>query len=56
MTKWPVVQLRKVIQQRKDILLIDDFTEYKRCRVQLHAQGIVLRDTVPGADIKTKKQ
>jgi len=29
---------------------------YKRCRVQLHAQGIVLRDEVPGALIKTKKQ
>ena len=56
MSKWPVVQLGKVIQQRKVFVLIDDFTEYKRCRVQLHAQGIVLRDTVAGAEIKTKKQ
>jgi type I restriction enzyme, S subunit len=29
---------------------------YKRCRVQLHAQGIVLRDRVPGIEVKTKKQ
>ncbi|MGH6680528.1 MAG: restriction endonuclease subunit S, partial [Bradyrhizobium sp.] len=29
---------------------------YRRPRVQLHAQGIVLRDAVPGAQIKTKKQ
>jgi type I restriction enzyme S subunit len=35
---------------------IDDLQTYKRPRVQLHAQGIVLRDDVPGALIKTKKQ
>jgi type I restriction enzyme, S subunit len=29
---------------------------YKRPRVQLHAQGIVQRDEVPGALIKTKAQ
>jgi type I restriction enzyme S subunit len=56
MIKWPILQLGKVIQQRKEFVFIDDFTEYKRCRVQLHAQGIVLRDTVSGAEIKTKKQ
>jgi type I restriction enzyme, S subunit len=56
MSQWPAAQLGKVIEQRKDFVLIDDFTEYKRCRVQLHAQGIVLRDTVSGAEIKTKKQ
>ncbi len=56
MSKWPVVQLGKVIKQRREFVFIDDFTEYKRCRVQLHAQGIVLRDTIPGAEIKTKKQ
>ncbi len=33
-----------------------DLDIYKRCRVQLHAQGIVLRDSVVGAEIKTKKQ
>jgi type I restriction enzyme S subunit len=56
MSKWPVVQLGEVTRQRNGFVLIDDFTEYKRCRVQLHAQGIVLRDTVSGAEIKTKKQ
>ncbi len=35
---------------------INDLETYKRCRVQLHAQGIVLRDQVPGVEIKTKKQ
>jgi type I restriction enzyme S subunit len=56
MKAWPVVQLGKVIRQRREFVFIDDFTEYKRCRVQLHAQGIVLRDAISGAEIKTKKQ
>ena len=56
MRPWPAVQLGKVIQQRRDFVFIDDFSEFKRCRVQLHAQGIVLRDAVSGAEIKTKKQ
>jgi type I restriction enzyme, S subunit len=56
MIKWPVAQLGAVIRQRNGFVLIDDFIEYKRCRVQLHAQGIVLRDTVSGAEIKTKNQ
>ena len=56
MSRWPTVQLGKLAKQRRDFIFIDDMTEYKRCRVQLHAQGIVLRDTVSGAEIKTKKQ
>ena len=50
------VKLGKLAKQRRDFVFIDDFTEYKRCRVQLHARGIVLRDVVLGAEIKTKKQ
>ncbi len=53
---WPTVQLEEVIIHRKEFIEIDDFEEYKRCRVQLHAKGIVLRDLVPGLEIKTKKQ
>lgn len=53
---WPVVRLGEVITHRKQFVQIDDLTEYKRCRVQLHAQGIVLRDRVPGSEIKTKSQ
>jgi type I restriction enzyme S subunit len=56
MSKWPSQPLALVIQCRKKFVLIDDLQQYKRCRVQLHAQGIVLRDIVPGAEIKTKKQ
>jgi len=53
---WPLVPLGDVLTHRKEFVQISDFENYKRCRVQLHAQGIVLRDVVSGAEIKTKKQ
>lgn len=56
MESWPIVRLGQAIQSRKEFITVDDLTEYKRCRVQLHAKGIVLRDIVQGADIRTKQQ
>lgn len=53
---WPMVPLGEVLNYRKEFIEVNDLETYKRCRVQLHVQGIVLRDTVPGAEIKTKKQ
>ena len=53
---WPSVKLGEVLGQRKQFVRIDDFASYKRCRVQLHAQGIVLRDQVQGTEVKTKTQ
>lgn len=53
---WPMVKLGEVLRHRKEFIIIDDLTSYKRPRVKLHAQGIVLRDEVEGAAIKTKKQ
>jgi len=53
---WPIVRLGEVLQHRKEFITIDDLTSYKRPRVQLHVQGIVLRDEIPGALIKTKTQ
>ncbi len=50
------VSLADVLSHRKKFIEIDDTTAYKRCRVKLHAKGIVLRDTILGASIKTKKQ
>jgi len=55
-TRWPEVALGEVLSHRKEFVQIDDYASYKRCRVQLHAQGVVLRDQVPGAEVKTKKQ
>ena len=45
-----------MLRHRKEFITIDDLTNYRRPRVQLHVQGIVLRDEVPGALIKTKTQ
>ena len=55
-TSWPRVPLGEVIDHRKEFIIIDDLEIYRRPRVQLHAQGIVLRDAVPGAEINTKRQ
>ncbi|MFP4395334.1 MAG: restriction endonuclease subunit S [Anaerolineales bacterium] len=53
---WPLTPLGEVIEQRKEFIRIDDFKTYKRCRVQLHAKGIVLRDEIDGYRLRTKKQ
>jgi type I restriction enzyme, S subunit len=56
MKPWPTAKLGEVLRHRKEFITIDDLTNYKRPRVQLHVQGIVQRDQVPGALIKTKTQ
>lgn len=53
---WPTIPLGEVLKHRKEFIIIDDSQEYKRCRIQLHAKGIVLRDLIEGARIKTKEQ
>lgn len=53
---WPSVELGQVVKHRKEFIEIDDLTTYVRPRVRLHAQGVVQRDRVLGAEIKTKKQ
>ncbi len=55
-SKYDLVELSDVLTQRKEYIVIDDNKEYKRCRVQTRAQGVVLRDEVYGKVIKTKKQ
>lgn len=53
---WPVVRLGQVVEHRKEFITISDTATYRRCRVQLHAKGIVLRDEIEGTRIKTKSQ
>jgi len=53
---WPKVPLARVLTHRSDFITIDDSQTYKRCRVQVNAQGVVLRDKLEGAAIKTKSQ
>ena len=56
MMNRPMVNLDQVMYQRKEFITIDDLTTYRRPRVQLHVQGIVLRDEILGTLIKTKQQ
>lgn len=53
---WLKVKLAEVLKYRKEYIVIDDLATYRRPRVKLHAQGIVLRDEIQGALIKTKQQ
>jgi len=55
-SNYNLVELADVLTQRKDSIIIDDKKIYKRCRVKVRGQGIVLRDEILGKDIKTKKQ
>jgi len=53
---WQNVRLGDILEHKKEFVLIDDFTTYKRVTAKLHAKGIVIRDKVEGIRIKTKKQ
>lgn len=53
---FPHVQFSTFLAHRKEFIRIDDIPLYKRARVQLHWKGIVLRDEVEGALVKTKDQ
>lgn len=55
-SKFPIVPLKEVLIQRKGFITIDDSIIYKRCRAQVQAKGIILRDEIIGKEIKTKKQ
>ncbi len=56
MTPFRTVRLGQVIRHRKEFIRIDDLLTYKRCRVQSYAKGVVLRDVLQGAEIRTKAQ
>lgn len=56
MKRWKMVKMREVVSHRKEFITILEHREYARCRVQTAARGIVLRDKVLGADIKTPRQ
>lgn len=53
---WRNIKLGEVITHRKEFITIDNSIEYKRCRVQVHRKGVVLRDVIKGILINTKKQ
>jgi len=52
----PLTEFNEFLHYRKEFIRINDLEAYKRARVQLHWRGVVLRDQVEGALIKTKDQ
>ena len=54
--RYPATKFGTFLNHRKQFIQIEDTEKYKRARVQLHWKGIVLRDEVEGAIIKTKDQ
>lgn len=50
------VLLGDVLRHRKGSIRIEDSKVYKLCRVQLHRRGVMLRETILGAQIRTKSQ
>ena len=54
--KFTPTPLGEVLRHRKGSITIDDLTSYKLCRVQLHRRGVVLRQHLRGAEIRTKSQ
>lgn len=56
MMDWKTTKLGELLRHRKGSITIDDATSYKLCRVQLHRRGVVLRQRLRGAEIRTKSQ
>src|SRR5712664_591718 len=54
--QMPTAKFAEFLKHRKEFIKIDDTETYKRARVQLHWKGIVVRDEVQGAGIRTKEQ
>jgi type I restriction enzyme, S subunit len=54
--QMPTAKFAEFLKHRKEFIKIDDTKSYKRARVQIHWKGIVVRDEVEGAVIKTKEQ
>jgi type I restriction enzyme, S subunit len=53
---FPTAKFASFLNHRKQFIQIEDTQQYRRARVRLHWQGIILRDELEGALIKTKDQ
>jgi len=54
--KFPLLKIGDFLIRRRDIINIDDETIYKRVKVKINSNGVVLRDREKGINIGTKKQ
>lgn len=53
---WPKVHLSEVLQQKQERAIVVAGSSYKRITVRLFSQGVILRDVVDGAAIRTATQ
>lgn len=56
MKKYKILPLSEILTYKNNFIKIDDSKQYKRVKIKLHRQGMVLRDEVKGYEIKTKSQ
>lgn len=49
-------RIGKAIKRRKDQMTVEDGKKYKRITIKTNCGGVVVRDEVSGAEIKTKNQ
>lgn len=49
-------KLREVLTRRKDKMVVEDHLRYKRITIKTNCGGVMVRDEVPGTEIKTKAQ
>ncbi|MEY3761100.1 MAG: hypothetical protein RIR39_2591 [Pseudomonadota bacterium] len=56
MKRWPKIKVGDILHRVKDDLLINDLTTYSRITIRMNGKGVILRDSVIGADIGTKRQ
>ena len=52
----PKIELRKLLIERDEPVVIEDEVEYTRPRIQLHFRGAKIRDKAHGSQIGTKRQ
>lgn len=48
--------LRDILVRKKDVISVEDDTEYKRITIRMNGNGVLLRDEVLGEAIGTKRQ
>ena len=52
----PLVNLGRVLTRRRDVVLVDDLSDYTRLTIRMNGAGITVRDTVLGSEIGAKVQ
>lgn len=55
-SSFELKKISKALTRKKDQMTVADEQKYKRITIKANCNGVVVRDEVPGKEIKTKKQ